>query len=70
MGDRAYGLQFHAEVDRAMAEVWERTVPPPATFVGSPRLAEASAAGRRMIRRFVELAGRLAPVAGGPASAG
>jgi len=66
VGDRVYGLQFHAEVDRAMAEVWERTVPPPATFVGSPRLAEATAVGRRVIRRFVDVAGRLPPAPGDP----
>jgi GMP synthase-like glutamine amidotransferase len=56
VGERVYGLQFHAEVDRQMAEVWERTVPAPATFLGSPRFTEATVVGRRILRRFVDLA--------------
>jgi GMP synthase-like glutamine amidotransferase len=66
LGDRVYGLQFHAEVDRSMAEVWERTVPRPATFLGSPRLTEATTVGRRVIRRFVDLALTRTPVGGDP----
>jgi GMP synthase-like glutamine amidotransferase len=70
LGDRVYGLQFHAEVDPSMAEVWERTVPPPATFLGSPLLTEATVVGRRVIRRFVGLALRLGSPAGEPGTAG
>ena len=70
VGDRVYGLQFHAEVDRSMAEVWERTVPPPATFLGSHRLTEATVVGRRVIRRFVDLAVRLAPSTADSGTAG
>lgn len=70
VGDRVYGLQFHAEVDRSMAEVWERTVPPPGTFLGSPRLTEATVVGRRVIRRFVDLALGLGSPAEGPGTAG
>ena len=55
MGDRVYGLQFHAEVDRAMAEVWERTVPPPAHFVDDDRFVEATVVGRRVLRRYIDL---------------
>jgi GMP synthase-like glutamine amidotransferase len=56
VGDRVYGLQFHAEVDRAGAEAWEGVVPPSATFLRDPRLVEAMVVGRRLLRRFVELA--------------
>jgi len=56
VGDRIYGFQFHAEVDRAMAEGWERTVPAPATFVESPRLAEATFVGRRVLHRYIDVA--------------
>jgi GMP synthase (glutamine-hydrolysing) len=56
VGDRVYGFQFHAEVDRAMAEWWERTVPGPATFVQSPRLAQATVVGRRVLHRYIDVA--------------
>jgi GMP synthase-like glutamine amidotransferase len=62
VGDRVYGLQFHAEVDRAVADVWERAVPAPVTFTGDPRFTEATVVGRRLLRRFVAVGtGRTGP---------
>jgi GMP synthase-like glutamine amidotransferase len=55
VGERVYGFQFHAEVDRQMAEVWEPMVPGSSTFMGSPRLTEATVVGRRVLRRYVDL---------------
>jgi GMP synthase (glutamine-hydrolysing) len=59
VGDRVYGLQFHAEVDRAMAEVWDRTVPSPTRFVDDPRFTEATVVGRRVLRRYFDRVRRL-----------
>jgi len=58
-GDRAYGLQFHVEVDRALAVAWEPFLPAGVTLDPS-RLAEVEAVGQRLIRRFVQCA--LAPL--------
>lgn len=57
-GDRAYGLQFHIEVDRTLAVAWQEHLPAGITFDPS-MLAEAESVGRRLLRRFVQRA--LAP---------
>jgi hypothetical protein len=45
-------LQFHIEVDRALADLWRPHLPAGVTLDG-PRLARVEAVGRRMLRRFV-----------------
>jgi GMP synthase-like glutamine amidotransferase len=60
-GEVVYGLQFHVEVDRSLAEQWRPHLPAGITLDG-PRLAQVEAVGRRLLRRFV---GRWRPVAGG-----
>jgi len=52
-GDRAYGLQFHVEVDRALAAGWEPHLPPGVTLTRSG-LAQVETVGRRLLRRFVQ----------------
>ena len=61
-GDRAYGLQFHVEVDRQLAEVWQPLLPTGVTLDGS-QMAEVEAVGGRLLRRFVQrsLAGTADP---------
>jgi GMP synthase-like glutamine amidotransferase len=54
-GRNAYGLQFHVEVDRPLAEAWRAHLPAGVTLDG-PRLAEVEAVGRRLLRRFVQAA--------------
>jgi GMP synthase-like glutamine amidotransferase len=54
-GDRAYGLQFHVEVDRALAAGWEPYLPPGVTLSRSG-LAQVETVGRRLLRRFVQRA--------------
>ncbi len=78
-GDRAYGLQFHVEVDRDLAAAWQEHLP--AGIILDPsRLAEVESVGHRLLRRFVQraLAPRLSavdagapadPTPGGPAAA-
>ena len=51
-GRRAYGLQFHVEVDRALAAAWRPHLPAGVTLDGAG-LAEVEAVGRRVLRRFV-----------------
>ena len=58
MGDRAYGLQFHVEVDAPLAEAWKEHLPDGVTLEG-PRLAQVETAGRRMLQRFVGLVAAL-----------
>jgi GMP synthase-like glutamine amidotransferase len=55
VGDRVYGLQFHVEVDRALARSWASLVPDGTPFdqVG---LVEAETVGQRILRRFVSVA--------------
>jgi GMP synthase-like glutamine amidotransferase len=55
IGDRAYGLQFHVEVDRSLAQSWERFLPDGVTF-DQRGLSEAETVGRRILRRFVSAA--------------
>jgi GMP synthase (glutamine-hydrolysing) len=70
-GDRAYGLQFHVEVDRGLASGWRPLLPDGVTLEPS-QLAEVETVGHRLLRRFVQrsLAPR-APVqtAGGASAA-
>jgi GMP synthase-like glutamine amidotransferase len=51
-GSLAYGLQFHVEVDRALARAWRPHLPDGMTLAG-PRLAAVESVGRRVLRRFV-----------------
>src|SRR5581483_7760627 len=62
VGSRAYGLQFHIEVDRALAAGWRAFLPEGVVLAG-PALAAVESVGRRLLRRFVVGAGR----DGGPA---
>jgi len=55
-GRAVYGLQFHLELDDAMADAWRPELPPGIDLeVGR---AAVEVAGRRVLGRFVELAGR------------
>jgi GMP synthase-like glutamine amidotransferase len=54
-GDRAYGLQFHVEVDRSLARSWASLLLDGVTFEPR-RLSEAETVGRRILRRFVSVA--------------
>ncbi len=61
-GDRAYGLQFHVEVDRGLASAWEPHLPAGITL--DPNLlAEVETVGHRLLRRFLQRAVAPAPVA-------
>ncbi len=54
-GRTAYGLQFHVEVDDAMAEAWAPELPAEVSLpVEDRRVVEA--VGRRILARFVEVA--------------
>jgi GMP synthase-like glutamine amidotransferase len=54
-GRFAYGLQFHVEVDDAMAEAWAPELPSGVTLDAGARRA-VEAVGRRVLGRFVEVA--------------
>jgi GMP synthase (glutamine-hydrolysing) len=54
-GRFAYGLQFHVEVDDAMAEAWAPDLPPGVSLDTEARRA-VEAVGRRVLGRFVEVA--------------
>jgi GMP synthase-like glutamine amidotransferase len=54
-GDAAYGLQFHIEVDRGLADAW-RSHLPDGVVLDDVSLARIEAVGRRMLRRFVGVA--------------
>src|SRR5436190_4349927 len=53
-GRRAYGLQFHVEVDRALAEGWKLHLPP-GVELGERGRAEVERVGRSLLERFVGL---------------
>jgi GMP synthase (glutamine-hydrolysing) len=53
-GPRAYGLQFHVEVDRALAAAWEPHLPA-GVKLAEPRRAEVERAGRSVLERFFGL---------------
>jgi GMP synthase (glutamine-hydrolysing) len=62
-GTLAYGLQFHIEVDDAMARAWAPDLPPGVTLgVQARRTVEG--VGRRVLGRFVDLALGLGPHGG------
>ncbi len=54
-GDRVYALQFHVEVDRALAAGWAPHLPGAVSLDGH-RLAAVETVGRRLLRRFVDRA--------------
>jgi GMP synthase (glutamine-hydrolysing) len=54
-GDRAYGLQFHVEVDRRLARGWEPHLPDGITL-DPTQLAEVETVGHRLLRRFIQRA--------------
>jgi GMP synthase-like glutamine amidotransferase len=53
-GSRAYGLQFHVEVDRALADGWGPHLPP-GVELGEAGRAEVERAGRSLLERFFGL---------------
>jgi len=55
LGRAVYGLQFHLEVDDAMARVWAPDLPAGVTLAAPGRRAVA-AVGRRVFRRFLGVA--------------
>lgn len=64
-GARAYGLQFHVEVDPTLAAAWQPLLPP-GVALGGPELAAVESVGRRVLRRFVAASAvgeRAAPLA-------
>jgi GMP synthase (glutamine-hydrolysing) len=65
-GDRAYGLQFHVEVDRALVQGWGPYLPAGVTL-DRLQLAEVETVGRRLLRRFIEHALTPGSPAEGPA---
>lgn len=54
-GERAWALQFHIEVDAALADAWNPLLPAGARL-GAVALAELRGAGRAVLRRFLERA--------------
>jgi GMP synthase (glutamine-hydrolysing) len=54
-GARAYGLQFHVEVDRALAAGWAPHLPPGVTIAEKAR-REVERAGKAALQRFFGLA--------------
>jgi GMP synthase (glutamine-hydrolysing) len=54
-GPRVYGLQFHVEVDDAMAEAWAPELPAGISLVRRDR-RRVEQVGRRVLGRFVTLA--------------
>ncbi len=68
-GDRAYGLQFHVEVDTALAQEWQPELPP-GTRLDAAGLAQVEATGRRLLRRFIDRVTAGAPAAGAGHHAG
>jgi GMP synthase (glutamine-hydrolysing) len=66
-GDRAYGFQFHVEVDRPLAEGWEPFLPA-GTTLDRDGVAEVTTVGRRLLGRFVERSTSAPHGAGPPVS--
>jgi GMP synthase-like glutamine amidotransferase len=54
-GDRAYGLQFHVEVDSSLASGWEAFLPD-GIVLDPAHLVEVETVGHRILRRFVQRA--------------
>ncbi len=62
-GDRAYGLQFHVEVDPGLASAW-RPLLPEGAVPDDAHLARVGTVGARLLGRFVAVAtARVQPVA-------
>ena len=57
VGTRAYGLQFHVEVDHALAAAWRPLLPEGVTLTDAD-IGGVEAVGRRILRRFVDVAVR------------
>jgi GMP synthase-like glutamine amidotransferase len=55
LGDHVYGLQFHLEVDDEVAAGWAPDLPP-GVSLDRPERDPVEEAGRRVFRRFLELA--------------
>ncbi|HUN79141.1 MAG TPA: gamma-glutamyl-gamma-aminobutyrate hydrolase family protein [Solirubrobacteraceae bacterium] len=55
-GDCAYGLQFHVEVDRALAEGWREHLPQ-GVEIGGDQRRSVEACGREVIAAFFAYAG-------------
>jgi GMP synthase-like glutamine amidotransferase len=55
VGELAYALQFHVEVDGALADGWRRELPDGVTL-SATQVARIEATGRRLIGRFVDVA--------------
>jgi len=54
-GARAYGLQFHVEVDGALAEAWRPLLPDGVTLTEAD-VARVEGAGHRILQRFMDVA--------------
>jgi GMP synthase-like glutamine amidotransferase len=54
VGARAYGLQFHVEVDAPLARSW-RPLLPEDVALGADDVARVEVVGRRVLRRFVDV---------------
>jgi GMP synthase-like glutamine amidotransferase len=54
-GDRAYGLQFHVEVDEQLARAW-RPLLPEGVRLDRADVARVESVGMRILRRFVDVA--------------
>jgi len=52
VGPRVYGLQFHVEVDAALAEAWRPLLPEGVTL-SAAEVARVEDTGRRLLQRFV-----------------
>jgi GMP synthase-like glutamine amidotransferase len=62
-GDRAYGLQFHVEVDRGLAASWAPLLPCGVTLDDS-HLTQVETVGRRLVTRFLACADVPTPAPG------
>jgi GMP synthase (glutamine-hydrolysing) len=59
-GDRVYGLQFHVEVDAALADRWRPHLPA-GVELGRAAVARVESVGRRLLRRFIDRSGSPPP---------
>jgi GMP synthase (glutamine-hydrolysing) len=55
VGERAYGLQFHIEVNRALAEAWREHLPAGVRLLDAS-LTQIEAVGRGALDAFFDLA--------------
>ncbi len=58
MGSRAYGLQFHVEVDRALTAGWREHLPDDVE-IGEQAQADVERCGRATLAAFFEIASRV-----------